>query len=170
MAHETPTSDNDQQDSSIHPAILFPEFFTKIELLQALTLEEQAGNMASNSSLFPSFLDNSTGPSNNLGGAPRLAPSPMAQQQQQQQTNGNGNGMNGMPIIAGQQMDVNLLYQKVLELSDVLKENREKAQGIVNGAEDLAVSDSIGVADIYCMLQQERIRLFGCTILMLLVF
>ncbi len=69
-----------------------------------------------------------------------MAPSPMAQQQQQ--VNGNGNGMNGMPIVAGQQMDVNLLYQKVMELSEVLKENREKTQGIVNGAEDLAVSNT----------------------------
>lgn len=65
----------------------------------------------------------------------------MAQQQQQSANgNGNGNGMNGLPMIAGQQMDVNLLYQKVVELSEVLRENREKTQGIVNGAEDLAVS------------------------------
>lgn len=60
--------------------------------------------------------------------------------QQQQQANGNGNGINGMPMMAGQQMDVNLLYQKVVELSEILKENREKTQGIVNGAEGLAVS------------------------------
>ena len=60
--------------------------------------------------------------------------------QQQQQANGNGSAMNGMPIMAGQQMDVNLLYQKVMELSEVLKENRDKTQGIVIGAEDLAVS------------------------------
>lgn len=46
----------------------------------------------------------------------------------------------GMPMNAGQQMDVNLLYQKVVELSEVLKENREKTQGIVLGAEELAVS------------------------------
>ena len=60
--------------------------------------------------------------------------------QQQQQINGNGNAMNGLPIVAGQQMDVNLLYQKVLELSEILKENREKTKGIVDGAENLAVS------------------------------
>ena len=93
--------------------------------------------MANNSNLFPSFLDNPPS-SNNLGGAPRLAPSPMAQQQQQ--ANGNGNGMNGMPMIAGQQMDVNFLYQKLVELSEVLRENRERTQGIVDGAENLAVS------------------------------
>jgi hypothetical protein len=95
--------------------------------------------MANNPNVFPPFLDSPSG-QNNLGGPPRLPPSPMAQQQQQN-ANGNGNG-NGVapPISAGQQMDVNFLYQKVVELSEVLKENREKTQGIVNGAEDLAVS------------------------------
>lgn len=48
--------------------------------------------------------------------------------------------MNGFPMNAGQQMDVNFLFAKVLELSEVLKENREKVQGIVNGASELAVS------------------------------
>lgn len=103
-----------------------------------------ASSMSNNATNFPSFLDTSSS-SNSLGGAQRLAPAPMAQQQQQ--ANGNGNGMNGVPILAGQQMDVNLLYQKVVELSEVLKENREKTQGIVNGAENLAVSaqkDSFG--------------------------
>lgn len=108
--------------------------------------------MASNSSLFPSFLD-TTSSQNSLGGAPRLAPSPMAQQQQN--ANGNGNGMNGMPVMAGQQMDVNLLYQKVVELSEVLKENRERTQGIVNGAEDLAVS-------IFAGSWIPRLRCFSC--------
>lgn len=87
----------------------------------------------------------SPGVANNVGGVPRLAPSPIAQQPQHQiNSNGNGVGMNGMnvgiPMSAGQQMDVNILYQKVVELSEVLKENREKTQGIVAGAEELAVS------------------------------
>ncbi|KAI4139595.1 MAG: hypothetical protein L6R39_006207 [Caloplaca ligustica] len=73
---------------------------------------------------FPSFLDNNT----------RGPPT--------QQVNGNGGPMNGMslsmPMNAGHQMDVNMLYQKVLELSEVLKENREKTQGIIAGAEELA--------------------------------
>ncbi|KAL8721846.1 MAG: hypothetical protein Q9225_001560 [Loekoesia sp. 1 TL-2023] len=81
--------------------------------------------MAMNSNnAFPSFLDNNS----------RGPPS--------QQVNGNGGPMNGMnlsmPMNAGHQMDVNMLYQKVLELSEVLKENREKTQGIVAGAEELA--------------------------------
>lgn len=94
--------------------------------------------MATNLNLYPSFLDNPPNLNNTAGSTGRLAPSAMASQNQQ--ANGNGNGVNGMPMIAGQQMDVNMLYQKVMELSEVLKENREKTQGIVNGAEDLAVS------------------------------
>ena len=95
--------------------------------------------MASNNVGFPSFLDTS---SNSNNPVPRLAPSPITQQQQQQQINSNGNGanMNGMPMIAGQQMDVNFLYQKVVELSEVLKDNREKTQAIIASAEELAVS------------------------------
>ena len=83
-------------------------------------------NMSMNSNnAFPSFLDNNS----------RGPPS--------QQVNGNGGPMNGvnlsMPMNAGHQMDVNMLYQKVLELSEVLKENRDRTQGIVAGAEELAV-------------------------------
>ena len=63
----------------------------------------------------------------------------MNQQQQGANTNGNGANMNGLPMIAGQQMDVNFLYQRVVELSEILKENRERTQGIVAGAEELAV-------------------------------
>ena len=48
-----------------------------------------------------------------------------------------------MPISAGQQMDVNFLFQRLVELGEVLKENREKTQGIVAGAEELAVSSKV---------------------------
>lgn len=91
---------------------------------------------------FPSFLDNNT----------RGPPT--------QQVNGNGGPMNGMslsmPMNAGHQMDVNMLYQKVLELSEVLKENREKTQGIIAGAEELAVGFQPltlvfeGMTDLFC--------------------
>ena len=100
-------------------------------------------NMGMNNNNYP-FLE-SPGPGNNLGTGPRSAPSPMAPQPPLQ-VNGNGNGTGmtgvnvGIPMNAGQQMDVNMLYQKVMELSEVLKENREKTQGIVAGAEELAVS------------------------------
>lgn len=53
---------------------------------------------------------------------------------------GGGNGAAGMgPMSAGQQVDVNFLWGKVLELSEVLRENRERTRGVVEGAEELAV-------------------------------
>ena len=62
----------------------------------------------------------------------------------------NGNGANGvappmtqmsaaMPVNAGQQMDMNALYQKIVELSEILEKNREQTRGIVASAEELAV-------------------------------
>lgn len=89
--------------------------------------EEPANEAMSvnSNNLFPSFLDNNSRP----------PPS--------QQVNGNGGPMNGinlnMPMNAGHQMDVNMLYQKILELSEMLRENREQTQAIVAGAEELAV-------------------------------
>ena len=113
------------------------ELEEKGDLQAALAYNLEAQKVMANS--FPSFLDTSptTGSS---GSVPRLAPSPIAQQQQQVNNNGNGAGMNGMPLAAGQQADVNFLFQKVVELSEVLKENREKTAGIIAGAEELAVS------------------------------
>lgn len=93
--------------------------------------------------LFPSFLDttSSTNNQNIIGNVPRLAPSPL-NGSQQVQSNPNGNNISaihGLPMAAGTQMDVNYLFQKVVELSEVLKENREKTESIVGAAEQLAV-------------------------------
>lgn len=100
-------------------------------ILLPTTDDSIATDMSVNpNNMFPSFLET---PPN-----ARLPQSPVASQQ----PNGNGgmNGMSvGMPLNAGHQMDVNMLYQKVLELSEVLRENREQTQGIVAGAEELAV-------------------------------
>ena len=76
-----------------------------------------------------------------MGNVPRLAPSPIGGSPQGQgNANGNtGPAMNALPMAAGTQMDVNFLYQKVVELSEVLRENREKTQSIVGAAEELAV-------------------------------
>lgn len=97
----------------------------------------------SSNNIFASFLDTSASSSNQntMGNVPRLAPSPMAgTQQSQNNANGNnGAAMNGLPMAAGSQMDVNFLYQKVFELSEILRDNREKTQSIVGAAEDLAV-------------------------------
>ena len=91
-----------------------------------------------NPNMFPAFLDNSPGPT-------RQSPSPMAQHQVNAQVNGAGmNGMNGMnvalPMNAGHQMDLNVLFNQVEELSQLLRENREKTQAIIASAEELAVS------------------------------
>lgn len=105
--------------------------------------------------MFPSFLDSSAG----SGALPRQAPSPIAQQhqgiQQQQQQGNTGGGMNGMngmngmggmgvglPMNAGHQMDLNVLYNQMEDLSVILKENRDKTQAIIASAEELAVSVS----------------------------
>ncbi|MCJ1251923.1 hypothetical protein MMC30_009161 [Trapelia coarctata] len=102
------------------------------------------GIMSSNGQ-FPSFLENASGnPPAGMGGMQqRQAPSPSMSQQQQQGlnnvTNGVGMGLGGgMPVMAGMQMDVNMVYQRLLDLSEVLRENRERTQGIVAGAEELA--------------------------------
>ena len=107
---------------------------SRILILQIYELHLK--RMTNNLNLFPSsFLDSSN--ANNVGASPRIPPSSSQQQAS------NANGMNGMPMLAGQQMDVNNLYQKICELSDVLRENREKTKGIIKTAEDLAVSNAI---------------------------
>lgn len=61
------------------------------------------------------------------------------------QVNGGGAGsamagMNaGLPMNAGHQMDINHLYEMVLELSEVLKNNRDMTRNIVTSAEELMV-------------------------------
>ena len=55
----------------------------------------------------------------------------------------NGSGMaamnGGMSMNAGHQMDLHHLYEMVLELSDVLKNNREVTKNIVTSAEEIMV-------------------------------
>lgn len=97
-----------------------------------------------NANMFPNFLDNSPS-SANLAALPRQSPLPIAQHQVNAQVNGAGmNGMNGMnvalPMNAGHQMDLNVLFTQVEELSQLLRENREKTQEIIASAEELAVS------------------------------
>ena len=106
----------------------------------ALGLDRDGNGTMSFPNSFPSFLENN-GSNNGAGGVQRQAPSPGPNAA----ANGGGAGINGMgvglPMNAGQQADVNLVYQKLMELSDVLKDNREKTQGIVKGAEEIAVSE-----------------------------
>lgn len=137
---ETKTIKSPPGFSDRTPINLALAFDPRAQSVMALNNNNNAAN-----NMFPTFLESPVTGNNNMGGVPRLAPSPISQQPQHpvNNSNGNGAGMNGMnvgiPMNAGQQMDVNMLYQKVVELSEVLKENREKTQGIVSGAEELAV-------------------------------
>lgn len=62
--------------------------------------------------------------------------------------NGMGNNnnlmMNGLPMNAGHQMDLNNLYDMVVEFSDILKNNREMTRGIVQSAEEIMVCPMLG--------------------------
>lgn len=136
-------------------AILPPPGFddcAPINVGLALDLNAQSSMALNNSNpppnnIHPNFLESPVAGNNSTNNVmQRLIASPLSQQpQHQNNNNNNGNviGMNGlsmgMPISAGHHMDVNMLYQKVVELSEVLKENREKTQGIISGAEELAV-------------------------------
>ncbi|EGE79755.1 hypothetical protein BDDG_02696 [Blastomyces dermatitidis ATCC 18188] len=75
---------------------------------------------------------NSPGPI--MAGMSRQSPSPGTPSTQ----NGAMGPMHvGMPVNAGHQMDLNHLYEMVLELSDVLKNNRDMTKGIIDSAEEI---------------------------------
>ena len=152
-----------------------PGFSDRTPINLALAFDARAqsvmalnNNSSTASNMFPTFLESPVTGNNTMGGVPRLAPSPISQPPQHPVTNSNGNGVGmnginvGVPMNAGQQMDVNLLYQKVVELSEVLKENREKTQGIVSGAEELAVSACVHksgqAGENWCKPQIRRIQ------------
>ena len=113
-----------------------------VNLALGLTAEGEGTMSLSQNHSLNAYLDNVS------SGMQRQAPSPISPQQPMNTNAANGGngggGMNGMgvgmPMSAGQQMDINFLYQKLTELGEVLKDNREKTQGIVASAEELAVS------------------------------
>jgi hypothetical protein len=86
--------------------------------------------------LFTNFFDNNPSPTSSMTSLPRPSPPSAAAGQ-----NGGGiTGMNvAMPMNAGYQMDLNQLYEMVLELSEVLKNNRDMTKGIINSAEEIMV-------------------------------
>ncbi|KAL1883442.1 hypothetical protein Plec18167_002446 [Paecilomyces lecythidis] len=97
-----------------------------------MSLSNGAGlpNSSPGGGMFANYVDNNP----NLAGIPRQTPSPSPSQ-----VNGGGMaGINGgMPMNAGHQMDLNHLYEMVLELSEVLKNNREMTKGIITSAEEI---------------------------------
>ncbi|MCJ1381842.1 hypothetical protein MMC17_004954 [Xylographa soralifera] len=128
-------------ETSPKPKLLNPKLFPDLNIALGLSRDGR-GTMSLNATngSFPSFLESPAG----NGPVQRQAPSPMQQGQQggNNVVNGVGQAMNGMgvgmPANAGQQMDVNMVYQRLMELSEVLRDNRERTQGIVAGAEELA--------------------------------
>lgn len=101
-----------------------------------MSLNSGSGMSSSNSgsSVFSGYVDNSSVP------RPPMSP---ALSHTSSQANGSAMpGMNGnVPMNAGHQMDLQHLYDMVLELSDVLKNNREMTKNIVSSAEDLMVCE-----------------------------
>jgi hypothetical protein len=99
-------------------------------------------NANNSQGLFTNFLDNSNNNTPSMNMSRQGTPSSSGQQHPANQVNGTGMagmGMN-MPMNAGHQMDLNHLYEMVLELSDVLKNNRDMTKGIISSAEEIMVS------------------------------
>jgi len=102
-----------------------------------------ASNNGSNNGVYSGFdtpvrLD-SASPSPIVGSMSRQSMSP-ALPHPTAQVNGGGIGPAlgaGMPLNAGHQMDLRHLYDMVLELADVLKNNREVTKNIVTSAEEI---------------------------------
>ncbi|KAF7713597.1 Uncharacterized protein PECH_002534 [Penicillium ucsense] len=92
-----------------------------------------AGNVP-NSGLYTNYTENS--PTPGMGSMSRRPSSP-AHPHPGPQVNGGGPGAGGMPMNAGHQMDLHHLYEMVLELSEVLKNNREVTKSIVSSAEEI---------------------------------
>ena len=99
-----------------------------------------SGNPASG--MFSGYAENSPN-TPNMGNIPRQSVSP-ALSHPVPQVNGGGMAVNGNgPMNAGHQMDLHHLYEMVLELSEVLKNNREVTKSIVTSAEEIMVRSEI---------------------------
>ncbi|KAL2824911.1 kinetochore complex Fta4 of Sim4 subunit, or CENP-50-domain-containing protein [Aspergillus cavernicola] len=103
----------------------------------AATMSLNNSGSNSGSAMFSNYTDSPAAGPSNLPGVPRqpiaspIPPPP--------QVNGAGMaGINGgVPMNAGHQMDLRHLFDMVLELSEVLKTNRETTKSIVSSAEEI---------------------------------
>ncbi|CAG7946761.1 unnamed protein product [Penicillium nalgiovense] len=89
---------------------------------------------------FSGYAENNTGAMNMPNIPPRQTPSPSPSHTSvTTQINGGGMGAMGaaIPMNAGHQMDLHHLYEMVVELSDVLKNNRDVTKNIVANAEEI---------------------------------
>ncbi|KAI9374966.1 hypothetical protein BJX61DRAFT_216285 [Aspergillus egyptiacus] len=117
------------------------EFDAQLEELNrafdAATMSLNSSGSNSGSGMFSNYADSPAAGSPNLSGVPRqpiASPVPNAPP-----VNGAGMaGMNGgVPMNAGHQMDLRHLFDMVVELSEVLKSNRETTKSIVSSAEEI---------------------------------
>ncbi|KAG0154993.1 hypothetical protein PDIDSM_566 [Penicillium digitatum] len=118
-----------------------------------VSMNTNTTSMATNgtgSGNFSGYVENSTGAMNIPNIPPRQTPSPSPSHSSvTTQINGGGMGAMGaaIPMNAGHQMDLHHLYEMVVELSDVLKNNRDVTKNIVANAEEIVkngIVDSSG--------------------------
>ncbi|KGO46599.1 hypothetical protein PEX1_098460 [Penicillium expansum] len=118
-----------------------------------VSLNTNTTSMATNSTgsgNFSGYVENNTGAMNIPNIPPRQTPSPSPSHSSvTTQINGGGMGAMGatIPMNAGHQMDLHHLYEMVVELSDVLKNNRDVTKNIVANAEEIVkngIVDSSG--------------------------
>lgn len=133
-----PISPNDPQLEELNRAFALAD----------MSMNSSAGGMAAGNNPGPGMFANytETSPTPNMSSIPRQSPSP-AYPHPAPQVNGGGPPTAGMgaamnasmSMNAGHQMDLHHLYEMVLELSEVLKNNREVTKSIVSSAEDIMV-------------------------------
>ncbi|CAG8090390.1 unnamed protein product [Penicillium olsonii] len=95
--------------------------------------------MASNGTGPGGYYENTSGAVNMANMPSRQTPSPSPSQSSgASQINGGMGAMGaGIPMNAGHQMDLHHLYEMVMELSDVLRNNRDVTKNIVANAEEI---------------------------------
>lgn len=127
-SHSTPINPFDSQFDDLNRAF---EFAT-------MSLNSSNGAGASGAGMFSSYAENQANSS--VPSTPRQSMSSPMPHTPGQVNGGGMPGMNGsMPMNAGHQMDLRHVYDMVLELSEVLKNNREVTKSIVNSAEEIMV-------------------------------
>jgi hypothetical protein len=117
-----------------------PQFDELNRAFDSAAMSLNSGNGGGQGSgVFSNYVDNSA------NSMPRQPMSPATPHASPGQVNGGGMpGMSGgMPMNAGHQMDLHHLYEMVLELSEVLKNNREVTKSIVTSAEEVMVRASL---------------------------
>ncbi|CAL5871692.1 uncharacterized protein PFLUO_LOCUS5945 [Penicillium psychrofluorescens] len=135
--------DEDSGPSRINPLDPQLDELNRAFALADMSMSSGPG-MAGNSPGSNMFASYDSSPGANMANMPRQGMSP-ALAHPSAQVNGGGMAAitTGMPMNAGHQMDLHHLYEMVLELSEVLKNNREVTKNIVSSAEDIMVGDML---------------------------